>query len=136
MKNLSLLTAIAVVLFSAAGCGKGSKSQKGFDDGQLHGVAPASKYNLTKPPGMVYIPPGMFHMGPSDEDINYAYTARNKEVSINGFWMDATEITNNEYRQFVYWVRDSIAATMMQYGKDVDGKFAIDWKKAQTIKWN
>ncbi len=136
MKNLSLLTVSTVVLFSVAGCGKGSKSQKGLDDGQLHGVAPASKYNLTKPPGMVYIPPGMFHMGPSDEDVNAAFTARNKEVSINGFWMDATEITNNEYRQFVYWVRDSIAATMMQYGKDVDGKFAIDWKKAQTIKWN
>jgi gliding motility-associated lipoprotein GldK len=84
---------------------------------------------------MVYIPPGTFHMGPSDEDINYAYTARNKQVSINGFWMDATEITNNEYRQFVNWVRDSTAATLMQYGKEVDGKFQIDWKKTQTIKW-
>ncbi len=84
---------------------------------------------------MVYIPPGTFHMGPSDEDMNYAYTARNKQVSINGFWMDATEITNNEYRQFVNWVRDSIAATLMQYGKDVDGHFQIDWKKAATIKW-
>ncbi len=135
MKNLTLLTLVALVVFLGAGCGKGSKSSKGFDDGQLHGVAPASKYNLTKPPGMVYIPPGMFHMGPSDEDINYAFTARNKEVSINGFWMDATEITNNEYRQFVYWVRDSVAATLMQYGKDVDGKFQIDWKKADAIKW-
>ena len=36
-------------------------------------------------------------MGPSDEDVNYAYTARNKQVSIAGYWMDATEITNNEY---------------------------------------
>ena len=78
----------------------------------------ASKYNLTKPPGMVYIPPGTFHMGPSDEDVNYAYTARNKQVSINGFWMDATEITNNEYRQFVNWVRDSTAAKLMSYGKE------------------
>jgi formylglycine-generating enzyme len=136
MKNLSILCSSAVVLFFAAGCGKIGKSHKGLpDDGQLHGVAPASKYNLSKPPGMVYIPPGTFHMGPSDEDINYAYTSRNRQVSISGFWMDATEITNNEYRQFVNWVRDSIAATMMQYGKDVDGKFAVDWKKAQTIKW-
>ena len=23
----------------------------------------------------------------------------------------------------------------MQYGKDVDGRFQIDWKKAATIKW-
>ncbi len=128
---MTLAAAVAVT-----GCSKLGKSGKGLpDDGQLHGVAPASRYNLSKPPGMVYIPPGTFHMGPSDEDVNYAYTARNKQVSINGFWMDATEITNNEYRQFVNWVRDSIAATLMQYGKEVDGKFQIDWKKAQTIKW-
>jgi gliding motility-associated lipoprotein GldK len=135
MKNLSFLITV-VAAISVTGCGKIGKSHKGLpDDGQLHGVAPASRYNMSKPPGMVYIPPGTFHMGPSDEDINYAYTARNKQVSINGFWMDATEITNNEYRQFVTWVRDSIAATLMQYGKEVDGKFQIDWKKTQTIKW-
>ena len=74
-------------------------------------------------------------MGPSDEDMNAAFTSRNRQTSISGFWMDATEITNNEYRQFTNWVRDSIAATLMQYGKDVDGRFAIDWKKAATIKW-
>jgi len=27
--------------------------------------------------------------------------------------MDDTEITNNEYRQFVYWVRDSIARDLL-----------------------
>ena len=85
---------------------------------------------------MVYIPPGTFHMGPSDEDINYAYTARNKQVSISGFWMDATEITNNEYRQFTNWVRDSIAAKQMGFIKQgADGNEYIDWKKAKTIKW-
>ena len=30
-------------------------------------------------------------------------------VSVAAFYMDQTEITNNEYRQFVDWVRDSIA---------------------------
>jgi gliding motility-associated lipoprotein GldK len=135
MKNLSVLSAF-FALFLMAGCKLGGKSGKGLqNDGQLHGVAPASAYNLTKPRGMVYIPPGTFHMGPSDEDMNYAFTARNKQVSISGFWMDATEITNNDYRQFTNWVRDSIAATLMQYGKDVDGRFQIDWKKTATIKW-
>ena len=135
MKNLSVLTALfALVAFT--GCKSGGSSGKGrIDDGQLHGVAPASGYNLQKPPGMVYIPPGTFHMGPSDEDMNYAFTARNRQTSISGFWMDATEITNNEYRQFTNWVRDSIAAVQMQYGKDVDGRFQIDWKKAAMIKW-
>ena len=135
MKNPTLLLTVLAFGLGLAGCSKHGSSSKLPDDGQLHGVAPASKYNLSKPPGMVYIPPGTFHMGPSDEDMNYAFTARNKQVSIEGFWMDATEITNNEYRQFVYWVRDSIGATMLQYGKEIDGKFQVDWKKAQGIKW-
>src|SRR6201996_3297969 len=136
MKNLSTLTALSVLVVALAGCKLGGKSGKGLpDDGQLHGVAPAGGYNLAKPPGMVYIPPGTFHMGPSDEDMNYAFTARNLQTSISGFWMDATEITNNEYRQFPNWVRNYIAAVQMQYGKDVDGRFQIDWKKASTIKW-
>jgi len=136
MKNLSILSVLVTILF-VTGCGKiGKKASKGLpNDGQLHGVAPGSKYNLSMPPGMVYVPPGTFHMGPSDEDVNFAYNARNKQISINGFWMDATEITNNEYRQFVNWVRDSTAAVKMQLGKEVDGQFAVDWKKANTIKY-
>ncbi|MFT4024721.1 MAG: SUMF1/EgtB/PvdO family nonheme iron enzyme [Flavihumibacter sp.] len=84
---------------------------------------------------MVYVPPGTFHMGPSDEDINFAFTARNKQVSISGFWMDATEITNMEYRQFVNWVRDSTAAKLMGFVKNADGVDYVDWNKAKTIKW-
>lgn len=76
-------------------------------------------------------------MGPSDEDVNYNFTARNKQVSINGFWMDATEITNNEYRQFVWWVRDSLAAMALNYYKTgPNGDTAVDWKKMATVKYN
>jgi len=136
LQNLVMLMLVAIL---AASCGKLGKSKsKGLPaDGQLHGVAPGSKYALPKPPGMVYVPQGTFHMGPSDEDISYAFTARNRQISINGFWMDATEITNNEYRQFVYWVRDSIAATILNYKKQGgDGSEIIDQTKAKTIKWS
>lgn len=135
MKSLLFnLVIIATLSMVFASCGK-SKSSKGLPkDGQLHGVAPGGKYTLPKPPGMIYIPQGTFHMGTSDEDINYAFTARNKQITINGFWMDETEITNNEYRQFVNWVRDSIAGDKLGY-KSKDGN-SLDWKKIQTIKWN
>ncbi|HSF46528.1 MAG TPA: SUMF1/EgtB/PvdO family nonheme iron enzyme [Chitinophagaceae bacterium] len=134
--NLGMLAAISVL---AVGCGKLGKSKsKGLpNDGQLHGVSLGTAYSMPKPPGMVYVPQGTFHMGPSDEDISYSFTARNRQISINGFWMDATEITNNEYRQFVWSVRDSIAATILNYKKPGgDGVEIIDQKKAATIKWN
>ena len=136
--NNRLFYLLAVVsIFSAASCKKsGGKSGSLPNDGMLHGVAPGSKWVPSKPPGMVYVPTGTFHMGPSDEDVNYTFTARNKSVSISGFWMDATEITNNQYRQFTNWVRDSIAAKLMGFVKqNNDGNEAVDWKKASTIKW-
>jgi formylglycine-generating enzyme len=135
IRSLNLIAAVAVVLF-AASCKSSNKGSALTNDGQLHGVAPGKVYNMKRPVGMVYVPPGTFHMGPSDEDVNYAYTARNKQVSISGFWMDATEITNNEYRQFTNWVRDSIAAKLMGFVKQGnDGNEYVDWKKASAIKW-
>lgn len=132
------VSALAVFVLGSVSCFTKGKKSKGMpDDGQVHGVAPSAKATMGKPLGMVYVPPGTFHMGPSDEDVNYNYTARNREISIMGFWMDATEITNNEYRQFVTWTRDSLAAVQLSYFKQsTDGDTAIDWKKAATIKWN
>ena len=138
--RLFYFIAVAAIATSASSCKMLSGKKKSGslpNDGQLHGVAPGAKWSLSKPTGMVFVPPGTFHMGPSDQDINYAYTARNKQVSISGFWMDATEITNNEYRQFTNWVRDSIAAKLMGFVKQgPDGIEYVDWKKASTIKWS
>lgn len=141
MKN-KLFYMVAVIAISSASSSckmLGGKNKSGGslpNDGQLHGVAPAPRWSLPKPPGMVYINPGTFHMGPSDEDVSYAFTARNKQVSISGFWMDATEITNNEYRQFTNWVRDSIAGHLMGFEKQAsDGNTYLDWKRIKTIKW-
>ena len=61
------------------------------------------------PYGMVYIPSGAYQTGEDDEDIMGLHTSRVKTVSVPAFYMDQTEISNNEYRQFVHWVRDSIA---------------------------
>ena len=138
MNNRLFYLLAVVTIFSAASCKKsGGKSGSLPNDGMLHGVAPGSKWVPSKPPGMVYVPTGTFHMGPSDEDVNYTFTARNKSVSISGFWMDATEITNNQYRQFTNWVRDSIAAKLMGFVKqNNEGNEMVDWKKASTIKWS
>ena len=75
------------------------------------------------PIGMAYIPSGAYQSGEDDEDIMGLHTARKKTVSVQSFYMDATEISNNEYRQFVHWVRDSIAREKLyrrSYGPDAE----------------
>lgn len=74
----------------------------GYDDqGELVGAFGREGFEMTRPFGMEYIPPGTFHMGQADEDVAATQINFNKQVTIGAFYMDNTEITNNEYRQFV-----------------------------------
>ena len=77
-------------------------------DGELHGVENREVWFEPQPFGMAFVKMGSYNMGPNDQDVAWAMTAEAKTVSVPPFWMDITEITNNEYRQFVYWVRDSL----------------------------
>ncbi|MBX9781819.1 MAG: SUMF1/EgtB/PvdO family nonheme iron enzyme [Chitinophagaceae bacterium] len=133
MKN-QLFSCLAFVALSVlvASCGKSKSAGKSTpNNGQLVGATYSAKMNNKTHLGMVHIPQGTFHMGPSDEDMNYSYTARNRQMSISGFWMDITEITNKEYKQFVYAVRDSVAATTLGY---IDPKTNnLDQKKMAGI---
>jgi hypothetical protein len=95
MKGYLTTITLAFFTLSLSSCFFGKNKGKGVpDDGQLHGVAPLAKQSMLTPRTMVYVPPGTFHMGPSDEDVSFNYSNRNRNVSIPGFWMDATEITN------------------------------------------
>jgi len=77
-------------------------------NGELTGVQNRGKYFEPDPHGMAFIKLGSLTIGPSDQDPTWSQNVQSKTITINAFWMDETEITNNEYRQFVYWVRDSI----------------------------
>ncbi len=53
------------------------------------------------PPGMVWIPGGTFRMGNPAPEPNQQDEAPIHAVTIDGFWMDATEVTNAEFARFV-----------------------------------
>ena len=124
----------SIVLLILAGCGGGN-------NGELTGVPHREKWFQADPYGMVYIPAGSFNMGPSDQDIGYSITSQGKTVTVPAFYMDNTEITNNEYRQFVNWVRDSLAHRLLggehlldegEYGERINWKAKIKWDDEQN----
>jgi len=111
MKSTFFTVISLSILAVLTSCGGGIVSSQG----ELVGI----KRSVPRPDlpyGMVYIPSGTFIMGQTDQDISFAQVAQNKQVSISSFYMDETEVTNSEYRQFVNWVRDSIAVS--SYLKD------------------
>ena len=99
--NMKKIILISFVVASLTGCG-------GSGNGELIGASDRQIWNPTDPYGMVFIPQGSYNMGPSDQDVPFANVSQTKTVSVGAFYMDETEITNNEYRQFTNWVRDSI----------------------------
>jgi len=98
MKKISLYILLSVFIYS---CGSN-------DQGELVGVKSNSKWHSQKPLGMVLIPGGSFTMGRHDEDVSGALNSPTRTVTVRPVYMDETEITNSEYKEFVFWVRDSI----------------------------
>ena len=97
VKKILLFFVISIFIISC------SKS----DRGELTGLK-SKKFFPDKPTGMTLIPSGSFLMGMSDDDMVQLQNAPISTVSVKAFYMDETEITNGEYRQFVNWVRDSV----------------------------
>ena len=97
MKNLLLLLTVLIIF---SNCSSGDK-------GELVGVR-GKKWRAEKPFGMVLVPSGAFVLGSSDDDPANVGDAPTKTVTVPAFYMDDTEITNSEYREFVEWVKDSV----------------------------
>src|SRR5690606_22645366 len=124
MKQLTLkISAIAFLAF-AASCGSSGTG------GQLVGVNNSMNYKAPVPLGMVYVPTGVLIMGASDEDVRGRNDALIRKTQVSGFYMDATEISNAEYRQFTNNVRDSIAHTILgDFIDNEDGSQSIDYSR-------
>jgi sulfatase modifying factor 1 len=136
MKRILFFGLIITILSSCGNSG----------NGELIGTLDRAIWQPTDPYGMVFIPQGSFVMGPSDQDVPFANVTAAKMVSLAAFYMDETEITNNEYRQFTNWVKDSIARRILgdagieghlieedEYGNFIEPAL-INWK--EKIRWD
>ena len=127
MKKVTLSALILIVLLT--GC-------HSSNNGELTGVQGRKKFFEPEPFEMAFIPAGNFMMGPSDQDAVWAMNSISKSVTVDAFWMDQTEITNNKYRQFVYYVRDSILRTKLGNASITDRQYFMVDKDGNAIEPN
>ena len=114
--------------------------------GELVGVRKPGTFKEANPYGMVFIKKGSFMMGENAQSAVFNQPDNIGMRTVNAFWMDETEVTNNEYKQFVNWVRDSIAYTLLiradmqdyalvpRNGEFDEENFTINWKK--KVPWD
>ena len=56
-------------------------------------------------PGLIFIEGGTYAMGQVDDDLNYAWDNIARRVSVSSFYMDETEITNQFWLEYVWWLK-------------------------------
>ena len=95
-----------LLLLLIASCA-GSKLSSAGRGGEVTGVS-GKTFSEPTPYGMTLVKRGFLKMGIEKEDSLWGKETPVKEISVDGFWMDETEVTNSQYKQFVMWVRDSI----------------------------
>jgi len=134
MKKFIFLLTTAGVLF-------GCRAYEGNGYGELDRGTKGRriKYQEASPTGMVYVPSGPFILGMNDQDITQAMNSTPKTITVDAFWMDQTEITNYEYRQFVSYVRDSTARRLLAL--DYPEEFTIQSEEGESdenppLKWS
>jgi len=125
IRKLFLLVGIVGCL-ALASCMGSSRAMK--SGGEVTGTK-STAISEPSPYGMVEIKRGYLRTGIGENDSLWGTVIPERAISVDGFWMDQTEVTNSMYRQFVAWVRDSIIRERLadpSYGGDETYKIEVD----------
>jgi formylglycine-generating enzyme required for sulfatase activity len=120
IRNIIFALAITNAVFLLSSCFGGKMASSALG-GEVTGVGNGRGFTEPTPYGMTMVNRGSLKMGIDKSDSLWGNVAPVKDISVDGFWMDETEVSNSKYRQFVMWVRDSILRTRLAdpaYGGD------------------
>jgi len=114
MKIALRLIPAVIAVFILSGCGGGgdvtdsgkSSSATGWDYNaeENGGFEVSSAVEQETGPGLVFIEGGTFTMGKTQDDVLYEWNNIPRRVTVASFYMDMTEISNVNYREYLYWM--------------------------------
>ncbi len=79
--------------------------------------------------GMALIPGGSYQIGQTEDTVLFKFDNQPKIISVSSFYMDETEVTNYQYRQFINYVRDSLIRQEIGGGYVDEYSGNINWNK-------
>jgi gliding motility-associated lipoprotein GldJ len=107
------------VVFGAmifASCQREASNTTGwlYNDPRFGGFQNHPGYEQETGPGLIFIEGGTFSMGRTEQDVMFQWNNAPRRVSVSSFYMDETEITNLNYREYLFWLRH-VYATDFRY---------------------
>lgn len=107
-----LFTKVSVMLLAAgiliSSCSKNQKSEKTgitYNDKRTGGYERFRQTHPSPGPGLVAIEGGTFVVGGSaDQDVTYDYNNVRRRVTVPSFYMDETEVANQDWLDYLHWI--------------------------------
>ncbi len=115
MKLKTLFIVVLAVLVSSCGLfgGKNGKGRKGdtsrttgweYNAEETGNIPNLSGYEQEPGPGLTFVQGGTFTMGRVEQDVMYRWDNHPRRVTVASFYMDETEVSNQDYREFTHWL--------------------------------
>jgi gliding motility-associated lipoprotein GldJ len=105
--NYGRISAIAIAIAVSA-CGKKDASRttgQTYNDPKWGGFANQKYKGQETGPGLVLIEGGSFVMGSTEKELMFNNDNVERKVTVNSFYMDETEVSNLQYREYEYWLQ-------------------------------
>lgn len=105
--NLLGVSFLTVILFGACSKSVEQSSNTGwhYNDAEWGGFEKIDYEGQINGPNLVLIEGGTYTMGTTFEDKTYEFSNVPRRVTVSSFYMDETEVSNINYREYLHWVR-------------------------------
>jgi len=119
-RKLRLLTGAFVLmgLFTMSSCKKNDTSSKtgwSYNDPEWGGFEKSKYVEQEAGPGLVLIEGGTFVMGATNQDVVFDHHNQPRRVTVSSFYMDETEVSNLDYREYLYWTKRTFGDVYPEY---------------------
>ncbi len=126
---LKFSTVLGLAALALASCGKKEKSSTtgwNYNDQKWGGFEKIDYEGQATGPNLVLIEGGTYSMGLTEEDVTKDWNNVARRVTVSSFYMDETEVSNIDYKEYLYW-------TSRVFGES----YPEVWKKAlpDTLVW-
>ncbi len=94
-------------LFSGGGGSRNTSKTTGwnYNDPDNGGFQTDPDYQQFAGPGLTFIEGGTFTMGQVEQDVMYDWNNQPRRVTVASFYMDETEVSNLDYREYLFWLK-------------------------------
>lgn len=99
-----LLLIVAVLFTSCKTKERSATTGWKYNDKKWGGFEKIDYENQEIGPNLVPIEGGTFPMGVTQEDVMFEWNNVARRVTVQSFFMDETEVTNIDYREYTYWM--------------------------------